>query len=56
MPLSFGVPFGLVLFLLGGMLARVTSRKRLGRVVMSLGVALVLVTVIAVALAARSTM
>jgi hypothetical protein len=56
MPLSFGIPIGLVIAGVGIAVYIVTRRKRLSLVIVSLGIVIFLLTLASVFLAATSSM
>lgn len=56
MPLSFGIPIGLVIAAAGVALYLVTRRNRLALVLVSLGLLIALLALLAVILAASSSM
>jgi hypothetical protein len=56
MPLSLGIPTGLVIAVLGMALYLITRRNRLALVLVSLGLFIALLSLLAVILAANSSM
>ncbi len=56
MPLSFAIPLGLVIALVGVILYFVTSYKRAAKMMISVGLVIAILTFVAVLLASRSPM
>jgi hypothetical protein len=56
MPLSFGVPLGLILALGGAVLFFVTNHKKLARVMIGIGIAIALLTLLVIILVVNSSM
>jgi len=56
MPLSFGIPLGLVIVLVGAILFFATKYKKTAKVVFGVGVAVTVLTVILVVLVSNSQM
>jgi len=56
MPLSFGVPLGVILAAAGVLLLFATKHKQIGRILLGIGAALILVTLILIMLAAGAQM
>ena len=56
MPLSFGIPIGILLALAGLVLYSASKWKRLARSLVSVGIAVLLFTILAIVLAANSSM
>lgn len=56
MPLSFGIPIGILIALMGLILYFATSRKWLARFIFALGLAVTLFTLLAIVLALISPM
>ncbi len=56
MPLTYGIPLGLLIVLIGALLSIVSKHKKLARLVMIAGGALTLLVILMVVLAANSGM
>ena len=56
MPLSFGVPLGIAITLIGAVLFCLTARKRLAKVFVGIGLVITIVTIALIILAAASAM
>jgi len=56
MPLSFGIPLGLTMVLVGVILFFTTSRKKLAKVIPGIGIAITRVTLVLIVLAVNSSM
>ncbi len=56
MPLSFGIPLGLVIVVVGAILFFATRYKKTAKVVLGVGVAVTVLTFIAIVLALNSQM
>jgi hypothetical protein len=56
MPLSFGIPVGLLLFLIGLVLYFATSQKQLAKLIVGIGLAITLLTAVLIALVLISPM
>jgi hypothetical protein len=56
MPLSFGIPLGLFIAVIGAFLLWATKYKKMAKAVLGIGVAATLVTLILIVLAVNSTM
>jgi len=56
MPLSFAIPFGFVMVILGAILFFTTRYKRAAKIVIGVGIVIALLTVIFILLAAKSQM
>ena len=50
MPLSFGIPLGLILFVAGAILFFATNYKKIAKVVLGIGVVVTLLTLILIVL------
>jgi hypothetical protein len=56
MPVSFGIPLGLVIFVVGAILFFITNYKRAAQVLMVAGAILTILTLILIMLAVNSQM
>lgn len=56
MPLSFGIPFGLLVIVIGAVLFLVTKHKRIAKFVVVIGVLITTLTLILLVLAFNSQM
>lgn len=56
MPLSFGIPLGLLIAVVGAVLFYATGFKKIAKLVVGVGVIIALVTVVLIALAVSSSM
>jgi len=56
MPLSFGIPLGLIIVVAGAILFLATNYKKTAKVVLGIGVAVTLLTLLLTVLAANSQM
>ena len=56
MPLSYGVPLGLVILVFGAILLFVTRYKKMAKIVIGFGGAIAVLTIILIVLAANSNM
>jgi hypothetical protein len=56
MPLTFGVPLGLLVAVVGAVLFFATGLKRVAKVIIGFGLAITMLTVVLVALALSSNM
>ena len=56
MPLSFGIPLGLIIVVVGAILLFATSYRKIALVVLGIGIAITLLTLILIVLAVNSQM